>query len=206
MLGLAAASLVVGRMGYLLEHPAYFRQNPQDMIRLTRVGGIHGMMALSGGLAYSAIWAWRSGRRLWHHLAWLTPAALMVAAGAWWGCMATGCACGAPARLTGGPGDALLWEAPDLYHEVTLRYPVQALGMVWALLWAGVGIGLRQDAGFALAAYAIGHCALAWLRGDPVPQPGGVRMDAWISGALALTLTLIGMLDRAMWASRRHRT
>ena len=206
LLGLAVTSLVMGRLGYLLEHPAYFRQNPQDALRVTQVGGIHGMMALSGGLIYSALWAWRDGRRLWPHLGRLTPAALMVIASGWWACMAVGCAWGAPARLTGGLLDVLLWQAPDLYHEVTLRYPVQALGMTWALLWLGAGIALGRDAGIALAAYAFGHGALTWLRGDPAPQFGGIHMDAWISGVWALILTLIGIHDRVTGASRRART
>lgn len=187
----AIGALLMGRVGYVAANSAYFAQHPIDALLPWRVGGLNGVGAWAGGLVASYLWAHR------HALSWravaalLAPAALLVAAGAWWGCAEVGCAWGQPALL---PPAWLRWavaDAPDLYGAIVPRYAVQniaALGSLAAALLIAVGLGRVS---LWLPLYMVGMALLTSLRADPMLLLWGWRLDGWLYGALGLGIWLL---------------
>lgn len=189
--------LVGGRIGYAVGNPVYFAQHPWDLFRLARVGGLHGAGAWLGGLGAALCWTRREPGRWSAVLAWLTPAALAVAAGAWWGCAAAGCAWG---RTVPRPAALVPWVSlsPDLYHDVTFRYAVQPVAALWALALIPFAVALKQQGGWAAVLYWVGAALLTGWRADPVPLLGGWRVDTWLDWGLALGLAgWLGVLARS---------
>jgi hypothetical protein len=185
---LALIGVVAGRAGYVWIHRDYFAQHPSDVVTLGSVGGLNGATAWGGGLLVAALWSRRRGRNLKRLMSWLAPAFLLVAAGAWWGCMHTGCAWGREIRR---PSPWLQWmvaESPDLMRSIRPRYTVRAVGLIAALLTAGGALALGKDGAYALVLYLIVEIGLTLLRGNPVPTIGSVRIDTL---ALALWAALI---------------
>jgi hypothetical protein len=91
---------------------------------------------------------------------------------------------------------------PDNYGLKALRWPTQILGAAWALvmivglwrLWGGQPLLAGGRALLALGGVALGGLALAFTRGDAMPQVGGLRLDAVASGAaLAAALALFAV-------------
>lgn len=185
--GMALAALVSGRAGYVLGNLRYFSQQPHAILR---PGGMQGGAALLGSLLVALLWA-RGARRPFNALlAWLTPAILLIAAGAWWGCASVGCAWG---RVVFFPSDQNPWyvtPSPDIYRNVLPRYAVQALGALCALLLAGGALLARARAAAALALYAAAAGALTFLRADPVPLIAGLRVDSLQDVGIAWAILL----------------
>ena len=90
----ALTAVIAGRAGYVLLHEAYFRQNPTAVWHLRQTPGIHGSSAAAGVLMLGLLSMRRSPHRLSALLVVLGSASLYVAAGAWLGCLHTGCAWG----------------------------------------------------------------------------------------------------------------
>jgi hypothetical protein len=185
---LTVAAVAAGRAGYVGIHRDYFEQHPTDILRLGRVGGLNGASAWGGGLLAMMLWAKLAGHRLQPLISWLSLAALLVAIGAWSGCMHTGCAWGREAQH---PPRGLQWlvtGSPDLMRSVRPRYAVRTAGLIAALLTAGGSFALGSDGAYALAPYLAIETGLTLLRGNPVVTAGFLRGDTLF---LALWTTLI---------------
>lgn len=203
MCGVATAALIGGRVGYALGNVAYFAQHPPLLLRLDRVGGLHGGGAMLGALLVIVLWAAVTRRSVSTIVSFLSPAVLFVAAGAWWGCMRAGCAWG---RETLAAADGARWLTallPDVYQTVTLRYAVQPLGAVWALFLALLAAVLGRRGGLALALYWLGSAGLTLLRADSTPKIGAptfgaptidIRLDTVLDLALAIGITLLTLI------------
>lgn len=201
--GIWALTLTViaaGRAGYVWIHREYFAQNPADVLRLGRVGGLNGASAWGGGLLTATAWAALKGHRLHRLIDWLAPAALLVAVGAWSGCMHTGCAWG---REASQPPPALQWlvtESPDLMRSIRPRYAVRTVGLTAALLGAGAALALGRRSNYALAIYLAVEAGASLLRGNPVPTVGSLRADTLVVALWAILVAVIaaqGHRDRA---------
>lgn len=183
----ALGAAVGGRGGYVAQYAAYFAQHPGDVGLLWRVGGLDGPGAWLGGLAATALWAWRTHYPLRQALGLLSPAALWLSAGTWWGCFDVGCGWGreVAGSVPGWQQWAVL-EAPDLYRTLAPRYAVQLLAAGGgAVLAVGAALWRRRSVGIA-ALYLAGLAALTLLRADPVSMLGSLRFDMALYGALAL--------------------
>jgi prolipoprotein diacylglyceryltransferase len=196
--GVALAALIGGRVGYALGNTAYFAQHPALLIRPDRVGGLHGGGAMIGTLLVAGLWSAKAHHPMSMIVSFLSPAVLVVAAGAWWGCMDAGCAWGRETLAADGAHwfTALL---PDIYQTVTLRYAVQPIGAVWALTLALLAVAWKKQGGLALALYWLGSAGLTLLRADPVskiiaPTGGTVRLDTILDLALAIGITFLTLL------------
>ena len=196
--GVAMAALIGGRIGYALGNVAYFAQHPALLLRLDRVGGLHGGSAMIGALLVVGLWSAVVRQPVSAIVRFLSPAVLVVAAGAWWGCVDAGCAWGRETLAA----DGVRWFAallPDIYQVVTLRYAVQPLGAVWALLLALLAAVWRRHSGLALALYWLGSAGLTLLRADPVPMMtvparGNMRLDTVLNLALAMGIALLTLI------------
>lgn len=194
MCGVTLAALIGGRIGYALGNTAYFAQHPALLLRLDRVGGLHGSGAMIGALLMVGLWAIVARRPVSMIVSFSSPAVLFVAAGAWWGCVDAGCAWGreiVPAMEGARWFTALL---PDIYQTVTLRYAVQPLGAVWALLLALLAMTLGKHGGVTLALYWLGAAGLTLLQADPVPMWGNTRLDTVLNLALAIGIALLTLM------------
>jgi len=207
--GVVLAALIAGRVGYALGNTAYFTQHPALLLRLDRVGGLHGGGAMIGTLIAVGLWSIVSHQPVSILVSFLSPAVLFVAAGAWWGCMDAGCAWG---REIIPVTDGARWftaPLPDVYQTMTPRYAVQPMGAVWALTLALLAAALGKHGGLALALYWFGSAGLTWLRADPVPlliapTAANLRLDTVLDLALAVSITLIMLLKTK--GTRRGRT
>lgn len=191
----AGGALFLGRVGYVLSQRAYFLHHPWDMFRLWEIGGWHGSGAWLGGIVAAWIWSRAAGRSLAPVLSLLAPSALLVVAGAWYGCADAGCAWG---REMLAPHPLLRWavvEGPDLYRTVMPRYAVRIAGAVWAVVTAGLAVGLGKRSLWAVSLYAAGAAGLSFLRADPVLMLGPYRCDLILNAALALLTAGLQMRD-----------
>lgn len=192
--GVAVGALIGGRVGYTLSNVTYFAQQPALLVRLDRVGGLHGGGAMIGALLVVGLWSAMARRPVSMLVSFLSPAVLLVAAGAWWGCMDAGCAWGRETFAADG-ARWLTAPLPDIYRTVTPRYAVQPLGAVWALLMALAAVALGKRGGLALALYWFGSAGLTLWRADPVPRIGTPILGAPILGAMATGIRLDTLLD-----------
>jgi len=176
-----------GRLGYGAQNAAYFTQNPGDFILLWRVGGLDGSGAWLGGLAAATVYAWYTRTPAREILQLLVPLALLLSAGAWWGCEYTGCAWGREVSSVAESWQRwLIRELPDLYHTLAPRYAIQLLAAGWALGLTGILALWRGHSLTILALYLAGLSALTLLRADPALSIGNLRLDTIVYGALAL--------------------
>lgn len=176
-----------GRLGYVAQNAAYFAQNPGAFILLWRVGGLDGSGAWLGGLAAAMAYAWHTRTPARQVLELLAPLALLLSAGAWWGCGYTGCAWGR--EVSGAAASWQRWlirELPDLYYTLAPRYAIQLLAAGWALGLAGILALWRGHALTIFALYLAGLSMLTLLRADPVLSIGNLRLDTVVYGVLAL--------------------
>ncbi len=192
LLILAVAAVTAGRAGYVLLNVDYFRDHMNEIVTLASPG-YWGHAAIAGGLV-----AWWSIGRLRRRIA---PAPLIILAsligiGASVGCIPSGCAYGREVFWT----DGWLWHLradwPDMYSINNPRLPVQAGMAVWlaicagsalAVLWAAHRRHLQSSIrGIALwlTLFAIGDFSLQFLRADPMPSFGPLRIAQWADMAL----------------------
>ncbi|MFN2109566.1 MAG: prolipoprotein diacylglyceryl transferase family protein [Anaerolineae bacterium] len=194
ILGMALAALIGGRVGYALGNITYFVQHPVLLLRLDRVGGLHGSSAMIGVLLVAGLWAAVKRHPMVAVVSFLSPAVLFVAVGAWWGCIDAGCAWGRETLAAAGGAQWLAALLPDIYQTVTLRYAVQAIGAVWALTLVLLAVALGKHGGLALALYWFGSAGLTLLRADPVPRWGTMRLDTGLDLALAIGIVLLMLI------------
>jgi len=188
---LALGALLGGRLGYVLENVRYFTDRPGDVVAVRQIGGLHGAGAWFGGAFALIVWSRLRGEALFSLLQLILPAALLVAAGAWWGCADAGCAWGQEALSAPSALRWLVVDAPDLYHTVKPRYAVQLIAALVALLMAGLAMLFPGRSYLFVAGYLLGAAGLGLLRADPAVMIWGYRLDGWMR--LALTIFLMGL-------------
>jgi prolipoprotein diacylglyceryltransferase len=181
-----AGTIVFGRLGYVSGQSAYFLAHPAAIFTPEQAGGLYGGSAWLGGLLGAWIWRRYHPGPLLPLLSWLTPAALVVATGAWWGCWDAGCAWGQEVSIVNSFPTWMTIRAPDLYHTVALRMAVQPAGMVAALALLVPAIGWRRRGAWVWPFYWLIQAGLAVFRADPLPLPGLGRIDLWIDLGLAV--------------------
>lgn len=198
-------SLVGSRVGFVAVSWSYYRSNLWEAIALYQ-GGLSWPGALVGGVL-TLILAARLIQAPTGKLAdAMLPLIASLTISAWLGCWATGCAYGPPANQ--------VWGIPavDEWGHLAPRWPTQLIG---ALLTLGIFWVLDQSrnwditpawvklpgvaAGLALFGLVLQMLALSFLRADPAPGWGGMRLDAWAALVLLVLITLILLFSFFSW-------
>lgn len=205
---LSLTALILGRLGYILINLEYFIQNPTDILKLHRIGGINGATALAGGLGGLGFWVLvlqqhnlftdpmllkipSYSRIFLHLLAFVTPAVLMIAVGAWLACIEVGCAWGLRVNPFIFPQGLSFIDCPDLFHTLYPRYPLQLMGGLLAGTMAVLAAVRPRHHSWSillLMLYCIGASFLTLLRGDIVPTIGVLRVDTIMNVGIAVAL------------------
>ncbi len=188
-----AGGLIGARAAYLGINWAYYRDHLSEGLR-PWAGGLVWEGGLAAGLLALACYAALSPQRpsLAALLDLLAPGLALTALFIW---LASGAAGAAYGRQTY-PDQGWLWrlsaDLPDTYHLYAPRVNVQALGAAWSgLVWAALWLFGRRPGPtgtrFCLfvALTGLGGLVLIGLRGDPVPQVGGLRLDGLFNLGLA---------------------
>lgn len=198
--GLAAAAggFVGARSGYVLANGAYFVDHLGEALAVWS-GGLSWPGAAAGVIA--GLWLYGRRRQL-PVLPLIDAIALpagLLAALAWGGCLAAGCAYGVevvPGRFP----VSLTAYAPDMYGLTLPRWPTQTAGLAYSLIALAVLYTLRGRTRApgamglsALALTALGAVLLGLTRADPMPEMGGLRLDLWASLTVLLA-SLAGLL------------
>jgi phosphatidylglycerol:prolipoprotein diacylglycerol transferase len=186
--------LIIGRMGHVLIHWAYFSQHTSEIIQFN-AGGLNWHFALIGGF----IGFWVIKRLVHPHLethiiieswAWAIP---MLGWMGWWACSAFYCGYGTEINnLTNYPS-TLVWEAPAINGMMAPRFATQPLGMLWALtVFIVLLISTRRRwlhgryFGATLILWSVGMLLLGYLRGDNVPMVANIRLDQWLDALMVI--------------------
>lgn len=185
--------LLGARVAFVLIHWGYYSEHLWESTwfwqgGLSWVGGALG--ATAGLAAYSGMRR-KSFPGLADSLA--PPLALFSVAG-WLGCLVDGCAYGRRASF-----GWLTPPSPDLLGNVAPRWPTQTLGALLgvALLVALLLVNRRKVRPGVLACLAVsvlsaGSLALEFVRADPAPAAGGLRLEA-IGAGMFLAAGMIGL-------------
>lgn len=192
-----------GRVGYVVAHWDYFQDRPDQILRVWS-GGLSWHGALLGAVVGLAVGCAVRRLRFWRLADEVSLVAPLVAAGAWLGCLAAGCAYGREVQTA----HWLVTDLPDLFGIWALRYNVQLMGIglslaVGFVLWALPGqLPAGAKSGLFLLLFASGLALLDTLRADTVPIWGACRVDVLLdlafaaSGALVLGATYVRGGDR----------
>lgn len=205
MLGALVGGLIGGRMAHVGLWWAYFRDHLGEVWQMDRVGGLDWHGALLGGLVGLVLVSrWR---RVDHVvlLSWLAFLPPLLGLASWFGCAASRCAYGAPLNADAIPFPALTWIAPDIYGLEAVRYQVQALGMISALVLLAILL-LIQWRGWwpyrrfwlSVFIWALIMFGLGFLRGDYAVVVAGMRLDQVFDVVVAL-FALMNLLRARRW-------
>ena len=199
-LGAIAGGIVLGRLGHVAIHWAYFSEHMVEIAQVWR-GGIDWHGAVVGGLAALAVGCRLLGlnfRAVTDALSFILP---MGAALTYSGCLMVSCGHGREVASLADYPRFLVAELPDLYGVVAPRLASQLYGVVLSLLLIVVAGILawrvqRQGVRFWIVLGLLGLIAfgIGFTRGDAVPPVGSLRLDQVLDlgiVALALTGTLI---------------
>jgi len=186
--------LILGRVGHVLIHWAYFSEHSLEILSIN-AGGLNWHGVVIGAVTGMAIFKhiFHSDMRLWVILeawAWIIP---LIGFMGWWACSAFSCGYGAEVgNLTDYPA-VLVWEARDINGMIAPRFATHPLGMLWAgvviiisanCFWRGWLIGRRF--GFSLMLWSMGMLLLGYLRGDTIPFLSGLRIDQWLDALMLI--------------------
>ncbi len=176
-----AGGLVGGRLAYVAASWGYFQSQGPKMVEIY-LGGLAWPGALAGGLLGLAIYAGIAHQRTGVLANSLLPLGGTMAMAAWLACWLDGCAYGISANAW--------WALParDEWGVWGRRAPVQLLGALatLAIYWLVDRLRPRlpvpgQAALLALLLFSLEMFAVSWLRADPVPLIGTLRMEAWFA-------------------------
>lgn len=221
-LGLVAtfAGLIGARLGHVAAYWDYYSSRLTEAAQFWQ-GGLSWAGAALGSLLGVALYDAIVKRSFWADADRLAPPALVVGSAAWLGCLLDACAYGLPTPY-GTPLPDLLgvvaprWPTQAIGGVLTLL----ALAVSYRLsvsevpegLGAG-GISKTPDnsqvrgasaeaklapgvlAASTLTALGTINFGLSFLRGDPTPVVGGLRLDG-IAAALLMTLGAVGLVMR----------
>jgi len=203
VVGVVPGAIIGGRIGYVLDHLAYYQANPSAILDPTQ-GGLTLSLAVPCGIVTGILIARLLGAPVvrWMHAAAL-PLLFVLGAGKLVGILgATGQ--GAPADLAwstayGGPGP---WGslAPAVASHPAQVYEALAIGLAvvaFALVSRFEVIARRDGAALfaALGLWAIARFVVAFSWRDPAAI-GPLRMDQALAIAV-LVVAIIGLVERA---------
>lgn len=209
-LGIAAAALAFGRAGTVALNWVYFREHPTEIFSLAGLSehaAIIGALLAAGALAW--MWARRRSAIAPAMVAGLPIALVLLVVAASIGCIPNGCAYGREVFWQTDGEFSLAWllraDWPDAILVQAPRWPTQlvlaaGVGVMW-----GVGAWVagrrrkatsRDDplrpAAWALLAFATVDFLVQFLRGDPAPTVGGLRIyQAFDVGLAAVAVALL---------------
>ncbi len=204
--GLAATfgGLIGARLVYCFANGGYYIEHPEQVFLIWQ-GGLDWSGAVLGGVLGAGLYCSRIREPLAPIFDLLAWPLVILSALSWGGSLAAGAAYGAELA----PGQGPTWLAvntPDLYGVMALRWPTQLLGLIWSLLalgalWLARRWSWRSGARglYALALVAFGAFGLSFLRGDPDPFAGGLRLETLLSG-----LVLVFALGGWAWIARKQ--
>jgi prolipoprotein diacylglyceryltransferase len=155
----------------------------QNEIYRVWLGGFSWAGALAGGILVVVIFAFLTRQPIMPLADALLPLLVSLTVAGWLACWLTGCAYG--------PQVAAWWGVPawDEWGMLSARFPTQLLGAISSLatLWL-LDVNRNrlnvpgQAANLGLLGLSLEFFALTYFRADPMPNYGGLRLDAW--GAL----------------------
>jgi len=202
----ALIALALGMFGARLEHVVlnwgYFASVPSEILDFA-AGGLNAHGAIVG----AALGGWISARlRSNRFEPWMGAAAYalcLISVAAWWGCAAASCNYGAEVSNLADYPSWLVWEAQGDFLMVAPRYAVQPIGAITSAMLISIvgfaallGISRRRRAAFALAGVMLINFSLAFLRGDPGPVLGSLRVTQVMDVALAIVGVLLTVWPR----------
>lgn len=187
------ASMVGGRIAFVLTNWTYYQENI-DEIGLVWRGGLSYHGALLAGLLALGIWSLGRERSFGFYAGLLAPAFALVSAFGWLACWFEGCAYG---RETGiGP---LAADLPDSFGVFGLRYQTQLMGLILSILTFVLIIVARRRLRpvtlffLTLLFLSAGRVVVSLFRGDAILMIGPVRLDTLVDGGLIL-LSLVAII------------
>jgi prolipoprotein diacylglyceryltransferase len=183
-----AGSLLGARLLFVLMHFSYYKTHHLETLQLWQ-GGLNAYGAIAGGLLAAAILSliWKSSFLLVTDqvVPLIPPLAIFAVMGSWQAGVGYGAA--AP--------DGAWWgvKALDESGAILARFPLQLVTALALLLYYGF-LELRpplfRNYGIKTIYYLAGLAAIlslnSFLRADPAPVYGGLRLDSWLGvGVLA---------------------
>ena len=187
-----AAGIVGGRLVHAAIHWQYFSEHLSDIPAVWE-GGLSWQGAVLAGLGAIMLACARRGvsfKTLSVTLAFVLPIGAILADA---GCISSGCAHGREVLSLAGYPPYIAAELPDLYGIVAPRFQTQLFGAALnaALLILAFGITSRNRFSHSvfwiiLALAGLGAFGIDFLRGDPVPMVGRLRLDQIFDLAVAL--------------------
>ena len=194
VLAALVAAVVGGRVVYVAVNWDYFQHHLNESW-LVWEGGLSYHGAVLAALVM--LWLWcRLHRIAFGGMAGLlAPSIVLLSTSGWLACYLEGCAYGSESFI-----GLFSADLPDNYGVFAVRYQTQLLGILlnlvsFVIIWL-LRRRLRPLALFWLALFLISssHFAISFLRGDPAPMIGEIRLDTIADG----TLTLLSIIAFAI--------
>ncbi len=186
-----AGGLIGGRVGFIVWHWDYFRENPPEMWQFWQ-GGLSYHAALLAGIIALAVWSLLHRQPLRYYAAFFAPAFVLITAFGWVACWLEGCAYGRETLL-----GVLATDLPDDYGVFAVRYRTQLLGFLLTLAVLIFVFRVQKDQPrpidfcWTLAAVSLVHFLISLLRGDPTVFIGNMRLDTFFNGLLVFISLLL---------------
>jgi phosphatidylglycerol:prolipoprotein diacylglycerol transferase len=194
--------LIGARVAYVAAYWSVFATEPLSAFRFWD-GGLYWGGGVMGALLAIGSTAAVTKESFWRLLDRLAMPATFLAFVCWFACLVDHCAYGCLA-------DQGLFtpNGMDVFGRQASRWPVQTMGAIFSLLSLLLLSKLRGRfsregslGSAALCLISAGNFLLTFLRGDPAPVWGQLRMDG-IGAAVLLTLSLTSFLLRTLPVSK----
>ena len=181
-----AGAMLGARLVFVLMHISYYKNHLPEILQLWQ-GGLHVFGAIVGGLLTAAILSlfWKKGFLQLTDLVvpLIPPLAIFAILGSWQAGVAYGAA--APEEAWWGV------KALDESGAYLPRFPLQLVTALVLLLYYGfleIRPPLFWNYGSKTVCYLAGLAAVltftSFLRADPAPVYGGLRLDTWLNLAV----------------------
>jgi prolipoprotein diacylglyceryltransferase len=194
-------SLIGSRVSYLLVNAQYYQLHPELWLHFSE-GGLTWPGAVAGALTGFLAASFFTRIPFFLLADSLIPVVLATTISIWIGCLFTG--------VYYGPQVAPGWWAlqiKDLTGEIQNHFPLQPLAaLIFILYYNFLDIRKKffnkpgQLSGLTLLGLAVELVAFSFLRGDPLPQIGGLRMDTWsaliFSGLMVIWIVVSSRMHR----------
>lgn len=186
-----AGGLVLARIFFVILHPAYYRENPYEMLAFWE-GGLSAFGGILGGLLGVVALNWNQKKHLWAILDDVAIPALIISMSSWIGCWFEGVAYGKQVSLNWG----WLMDSDPFEGDIA-RWPTQILGLLLSLIAFLVLIRVGQSfprgasAGISLSSIALTLTVVGIFRADPSMLLWGQRLD--LLGPATLMMIGLGL-------------